>query len=1125
MNSPATPQRQNRQLRRKIVLLLTATVLALLLGVKLVLHWDDRHQQEQRQGEIHSIGLAIDRHFFSHFQQTAAVLGRHAETLALIMGQTGEDNQKIILLLTSARDLLGADIAYILDDTGLVVACSPYDDGQTLTGNNYRFRPYFTNAMAGSPFVYPALGVTTNKRGVYFSVPVHLPHEESVRGAVVIKVGLKAIDELLAREGGDKTLALLSPEGIVFAATNPAWLFHAAWPLPNDKRQELIRERQFGSEPLSPLSVSLQQPQVILHGQHLNVSQVPITLHGWRLIGLSPRHLPWQQIQIVLVLGMVLSFFIVVRLRLILRDRVLQEEIGQQHTELKQMYGQLQREVEERQRAQYESQRHKTMHEAVFENSRDAMLLLENGVIIDGNDAALAQFALQRDELRGKHLWELSPPQQADGRDSQKASQENLDNTLQLGRSQFEWLHQHRDGSTFPAEVLLTLVAFQARRLVHAVVRDITHQKKEEAQLRLFKRAVAQSSDGIVITDLQGVILFGNQSWADMHGSGIDQLTGLPVAAFLDPDNTVPEEFDITTWPQGPSGSMEQWHRRRTGASFPALISCTAIQGTNQEAAAYLVIARDITERIEAENALFRAKEEAEAANRAKSDFLANMSHEIRTPMNGIIGLTGLLLQTPLTLEQQSKLRLVASSAEHLMDIINNILDFSKVEAGRVELEAIDFSLAEEIASLLTVMQVKTTEKDLHLRYEGDELLPVRLIGDSTRLIQVLTNLLNNAIKFTAQGEILLRIDLERREDDLAWLRFSVRDNGIGVPREKQHLIFEAFSQADSSHTRKYGGTGLGLSICAQLCELMGGSIGLASNEGLGSTFWCLLPFRLAKPSVDTVSRPQAQHLASPRKREEILRDVSVLLAEDEFINTTLAVELLEHAGLKVQTAGNGREAVTAWQEGAFAAILMDIQMPELDGYQATARIRELEHEQGGHIPIIAMTAHAMQGDRAHCLRAGMDDYVAKPIDPELLLQALERQLVPTALVVDDQPVNQRLAGNILVALGWRVSLASTGKQALAACEAESFSLVLMDIQMPEMNGLETARRIRRLEETTGKHCRIIAVSGAEYQSEDCRKAGMDDFIGKPLSEKKLQQALENMSQKRKRFAGINQAA
>ncbi|OQX06967.1 MAG: hypothetical protein BWK76_25515 [Desulfobulbaceae bacterium A2] len=792
----------------------------------------------------------------------------------------------------------------------------------------------------------------------------------------------------------------------------------------------------------------------------------------------------------------------------------MQNALNQQHSELKQMYRQLQGEVVERQRAQYESQRHKTMHEAVFENSRDAMLLLENEHIIDCNDAAQALFELQRKDLCGKHPWELSPEMQADGRDSREMAHEKLQDTLRLGRNQFEWLYLHRRGNTFPTEVLLTLISFQERRLVHAVVRDVTLRKEEETQLRLFKRAVAQSSDGIVITDLQGLILFGNQAWANMHGSNIDQLAGLPVAAFLDPENTAPNEFDITLWHQGSSSSVEQWHRRRNGSSFPALISCTAILGTRQEPAGYLVIARDITERIEAENALFRAKEDAEAANRAKSEFLANMSHEIRTPMNGIIGLTGLLLQTELSREQKGKLRLVASSAERLMDLINNILDFSKVEAGRVELEAIEFSLGEEVAGLLPVMQVKAGEKGLTLRYEGGERLPDRLIGDSTRLLQVLTNLLNNAIKFTDQGEIVLRVDRERREDDRVWLRFSVRDSGIGVPQEKQRLIFEAFSQADSSHTRKYGGTGLGLSICAQLCEVMGGSIGITSNEGQGSTFWCLLPFRLAtQRSVGSADTPQALQLTSPHSREEILRGVPLLLAEDEFINTTLAVELLEHAGLKVQTAVNGREAVSAWQEGNFSAILMDIQMPEMDGYQATARIRELERARGGHIPIIAMTAHAMRGDRAQCLKAGMDDYVAKPIDPELLLQALERQLVPTALVVDDQEANQRIACRILVSLGWRVSLAATGAQALSACDTESFSLILMDIQMPEMNGMETTRRIRRLEEATGKRCYIIAVSSRKDQAEECRMAGMDDFISKPLSEEKLRKILTNTDQ------------
>jgi len=1115
MIAPETTDRLKRRLRTRIALLLLATALALAAAIAALLQWHHARQIQQQQGSLDTVAQAIDRHIFSHFQQAAQAIGRHPETIALVNGERDRDAPEVVLLLTCARDLLGADLAYVMDGTGTVAACSPYDDGKTLTGKNYRFRPYFSLALSGRPTFYPALGVTTNKRGLYISVPLNSSPNEGGNGVVVIKVGLEAIDALLEREAQGRHLALLSPSGIVFAATTPSWLFHAARPLSEDARLALIQDRQFGNASLNPLPHALDRPRLAMRGRQYDVVTASITLEGWQIVALAPVRTPWDSLLGLLLLAGALVALFIVRMSQHLQRQGLQEEISQQNRELKRINEQMQREIDERQRAEIESQQHRTMHEAVLDNSCDAMLLLENGCFIDCNDTALSLFGLRREELLQSHPWDLSPPRQEDGRDSQELAGKMIEHTVNVGRNQFEWLHQRWDGTVFPAEVLLTLVSFEKRQLIHAVVRDISVQKEEEALLRLFKRAVAQSSDGIVITDLQGVVLFGNQAWADMHDYTLEELAGLPIGNFLDNESTAPGEFDISLWRHGAAGSVEQWHSRRDNASFPALISCTPILNNRQEPAAYLVIARDITERFEAELELHRAKEAAEAASKAKSDFLANMSHEIRTPMNGIIGLTGLLLKTPLAADQQSKLRLVASSADRLMDIINNILDFSKIEAGRVELEAIEFTLDDEIAGLLSVMFVKTKEKGLILRYEPDESLPARLIGDSTRLLQILTNLLNNAIKFTREGKIVLEAALDRTEGDRAWIRFSVRDSGIGIPLEKQGLIFEAFSQADTSHTRKYGGTGLGLSICAQLCELMGGNIGLMSSEGMGSTFWCLLPFRLPHVAIRLEEDTPVQQLASPRSREDILGGVRVLLAEDEFINTTLAVALLEQVGLQVATAGNGREAVEAWEREKPAVILMDIQMPEMDGYQATARIRELEKEGGGHIPIIAMTAHAMQGDRAKCLLAGMDDYVTKPIDPELLCQALERQLVPTALVVDDHPVSQRIASQILVSLGWRVSLASTGPQALAASETASYSLILMDIQMPEMDGLEVTRRIRQQEQATGKRCRIIAVSSQEDGAASCLEAGMNDFIAKPLTAEKLTGALKDKNLKR----------
>ena len=392
---------------------------------------------------------------------------------------------------------------------------------------------------------------------------------------------------------------------------------------------------------------------------------------------------------------------------------------------------------------------------------------------------------------------------------------------------------------------------------------------------------------------------------------------------------------------------------------------------------------------------IVRAKEDAEAASLAKSEFLANMSHEIRTPMNGIMGMTRLTLGGPLTPEQKNHLLIVLSESKRLLSILNDILDFSKIEAGKLTLEEINFSLEEQVDELLTLMTAKANKQNVLLKKEIIEPIPHHLSGDPIRLKQILINLINNALKFTESGSVTVKIHCEESTQEECLLFFAIEDTGIGVPEDKQALIFESFSQADSSHTRKYGGTGLGLSISSQLCRLMGGDIGMQSEENKGSTFWFTCRFRL--PRVESI--PENTIPESPIHQDvdhgNIFQNKKILLVEDEMINQVLALTLLRREGFLITTATNGRDALEYFKKEQFDAILMDIQMPVLDGYQAALAIREHEKSHGGHIPIIAMTAHAMQGDREKCLNAGMDDYIGKPLDLSRMLLILGRLLKP----------------------------------------------------------------------------------------------------------------------------------
>ena len=770
----------------------------------------------------------------------------------------------------------------------------------------------------------------------------------------------------------------------------------------------------------------------------------------------------------------------------------------------------------------------------VVEAAPNGLLMTnEKGIIVLANSQIETLFHYSKKELLGQSIETLLPERFRRKHSADRASFHAAPKARPMDGGR-EFLGLRKDGSEFPVEIGLNPIKMPTGTHVLASIMDITERKAIDERVRQSEersRSMIESvkDHAIYMLDAKGCVLTWNKGAERLRGYQSEEIIGEHYRGFYpieDRERGKPEQILKTALAEGQCED-EGWHLHKDGSKFWANVVITAIRNGGAKLLGFSVVTRDLTRRRKTEEQLRLTKEEADAANRAKSLFLANISHEIRTPMTGIIGMAGLLFDTNLSPKQREYCEIIRRSSESLLTVINELLDFSKVESGKLELETIDFDLRSSVEEVMDLFATQAEDKGVELITFIHYDVLTELQGDPGRLRQILSNLVSNALKFTTQGEVVLQVSVQEQTSTHATLRFSVTDTGIGIAKEKIGKLFASFTQVDASMTRKYGGTGLGLAISKKFVELMGGKIGVDSEPGRGSSFWF---------TVQLHKQQEARQAARPRTNLQGLR---VLIVEGNATNRTVLDHYLNALGITSRIADDGPSAlellhVAAAKSEPFDLTILDIMLPGMDGPKLAQAIRQ--ELKIGSPKLLLLTSVGKRGDGKLARRSGIDAYLTKPVRFSQLYECIAllmgdaSKVAPSSslvtrltlaerkvqrrlrvLVADDNHINQKVTASLLEKMGHRADVVGNGKEALDAFKLVPYDAVLMDMQMPEMDGFEASLRIRAVEQKKGSHTPIIAITAHVMSGdrEKCLAAGMDDYISKPINPQELRAVMD----------------